>query len=89
MVTRSMDVGTGGTWRTYPSTLQKLGQRAPFRITWLLSFKTLKIQKSIEKCTFPEISEDLSFEISRWSMPADPLADLHCLTPHNVCSFLL
>ena len=42
-------------------------------VTWLPSFKALKMQKQLAKYTFPAISEDLSFKMSQGT----PLANLH------------
>ena len=70
-------------------TFQRLGQSAPFRVIWLPSVKALKMQKLLEKCAFPGISEDLNSKISRGSMPRTPLAALHCFTPQTQCSISL
>ena len=67
-----MEVGTGGHRGQLPSNFSKIRGSAPFRLTWLTSLKILKMQKGIEKYTFPAISKDLSFKVSQGACPRTP-----------------
>ena len=81
-----MDVCAGGQIGHVPSLLfKRLGQSVPFHATRLPSLKTLKLQKRIKKYPFPAILEDLSLNISRGSMPPDPLGRLLYSIPQTKC----
>ena len=85
----TIDVGACGHMRHVPPTFQRLCQSAPFRVTWLPSLKTLKMQILVEKYAFPAISNDLNFKIARGTCPRRPLFGFHCFTPQTKCSISL
>ena len=67
-----MDLGTGGTEGTCPPLFKDSG-KVPLLcnlVALLENFENVKMNKNY---TFPVISEDLSFKISRGSMPPEPL----------------